>query len=95
MYLVKQENTVYKQSKLARLHCSSCGDIIYTYIFTVSLTLFIKKNSSRHNYIMAFEIRRITMLINNKDDIELFTELQCFLGHPVHEATCHPSNCYR
>ena len=26
----------------------------------------------------------ITMLINNKDDIEFVTEFPCFLGHPVY-----------
>ena len=25
----------------------------------------------------------ITMLINNKDDIQFVTEFPCFLGHPV------------
>ncbi len=28
----------------------------------------------------------ITMLINNKDDIEFVTEFTCFLGHPVYKS---------
>ena len=37
--------------------------------YSESFTLFIKLG--------------ITMLIDNKDDIELVTEFPCFLGHPV------------
>ena len=43
-----------------------------------------KINFSRHNNIMAFEIR-ITILIHNKDDIEFVTAFPCFLGHSVPE----------
>ena len=46
---------VYKQLKLGCLHCSSCIDIIDPF-FTVFYT-FHKINSSRHNDIMALEIR--------------------------------------
>ena len=56
LYLVKQGNssyTEYKQSKLDRLHCSSCGDITDTSL----LYPFYKITSSNHNNIMAFEIR--------------------------------------
>jgi len=35
---------------------------------------------------MAFEIRGITMLIHNKDNIEFVTEFRSFLGHPVFES---------
>ena len=74
---------VYKQSKLFRLHCSSSGDIIdIRHIFTVFYP-FHKINSSRHNNIMAFEIRYYTLLIHNKDDIQFVIEFPCFLGHPV------------
>ena len=44
---------------------------------------FHKINSSSYNIIMAFEIRYITMLIHNKDDIEFVSEFPCLLGHPV------------
>ena len=54
-YLVKQENYSYKQSKLVRLHCSSCEDIINTSL--QPFTVLHKINSSGHNNIMAFEIR--------------------------------------
>ena len=53
----------------------------YKHIFAVFYP-FHKINSSRHNNIMAFEIR-ITMLIHNKDDIEFVTEFPCFLVHPA------------
>ncbi len=48
----------------------------YKHIFAVFYP-FHKINSSRHNNIMAFEIR-ITMLIHNKDDIDFVTEFPCF-----------------
>ena len=72
------------QSKLVRLHCSSCGDIIELDTSLQSFTLFSfhKINSSRHNNIKAFEIRYY-MLIHNKDDFEFVTEFPCFLEHPV------------
>ena len=69
-------------SKLVSLPCSSWVDIIDTSL--QPFTVFNHKlNSSRHNYIMAFEIRYY--LIHNKDDIECVTEFPCFLGHPVHK----------
>ena len=43
------------QSKLVRLHCSSCVDIIW-HIFTAIYRFFHKINSSRQNNTMAFEI---------------------------------------
>ena len=67
-YLGKQENP--SSLSILRRH--------YRHIFYP----FHKINSSRHNNVMAFEIR-FTMLIHNKDDIQFVTEFPCFLGHPV------------
>ena len=67
------------QSKLVRLHCSSCGDIIDKSL--QSFTLFI--------IILWILKLGITMLIHNKDDIEFVTEFPCFLGHPVSYITGH------
>ena len=67
-------------SKLVRLHCSSCGDIMDTSL--QSFTLFIKL-ALRHNNILWLLKLGITMLIQNKDDIKFVTEFPCFLGHPV------------
>ena len=65
--VLSKKIAVYKQSKLVRLHCSSCGDLKNTSL--QSFTLFIKLG--------------ITMLIQNKDDIEFVTEFPCLLGRPV------------
>jgi len=54
VYLViNKKIAVYKQSKLDRLHCSSCGDIIDSSL--QSFTLFIKKTLS-DIIILAYEI---------------------------------------
>ena len=52
----KLQHTEYRQSKLVRLHCSSCEDIVNTSFHTVFYP-FHKINSSRHNNIIAFELR--------------------------------------
>ena len=72
--------TVNKQSKLVRLHCSSCGDIIETSL--QPFTVFIKLTLAE--IIILWLLKSgITMLIHYKDDIEFITEFPCLLGHPV------------
>ena len=74
LYLVKQENCSI-QSKLVRLHCSSCGDIIDT--FLQSFTLFIKWTLADITILWLLKLG-ITMLTHNKDDIQFVTEFPCF-----------------
>ena len=76
LYLVNKKTAVYKQSKLVRLHCSSCGHVIDTSL--QSFTLFRKWTLADIMILWLLKLG-ITILIHN----EFVTEFPCFLGHPV------------